>query len=315
MDGYTRLNHELQQLQSQIVEKQWVHKRMNEISDEIIRQKEQIAHLQQQRNKEQSDVKNLESLSLTGLFYSILGNKDRQLEKERQEALMAQLKYDEAQQSLALKEADLQTIQNRVQQIENAEKELNATLETKLSLLLLAPTAGARKLKQQHERWQTLKTEKKEIEEALEATKVYLHLLETLIKQLRNAKDWGTWDLLGGGMISSYVKQQRLNEVRKTVSSLRHYESAFRRELADVKQSAALEIETGGFEEFLDVFFDNLITDWIVQQRINRSLAGAQKAYEQVGNVLSALEAQYHRISVEIENGEAAFRKEIMEAK
>lgn len=315
MDGYARLNRELQQLQSQIVEKQWLHKRMNEISDEIIRQKEQVAHLRQQRNKEQSDVKNLESLSLTGLFYSILGNKDRQLEKERQEALMAQLKYDEAQQSLALKEADLQTIQSRVQQIEIAEKKLNATLETKLSLLLLAPTDIARKLNRQHEQWQGLKKQKQEIQEALEATKSYLQLLETLIKQLRNAKEWGTWDLLGGGMISSYVKQQRLNEVRKTVSSLRHYESTFRRELADVKSSTELKVEINGFEEFLDVFFDNLITDWIVQQRINRSLAGAQKAYEQVRNILSALEGQHRRISVEIESEEAAFRKEIMEAK
>jgi CTP-dependent riboflavin kinase len=315
MEEYDRINSELQQLQSQIVEKQWIEKRLNEISAELIQQKELVVQLKQQLDKEQNDVKNLEGLSLSGLFYSILGNKDQQLEKERQEALMMQLKYDEARQSLALKEADLQAIQKRMQQIEDAEKRLNATLEIKLSLLLSAPNAVAQKLKMLHEQGQALKKEKQEIGEALEAAKAYLQLLSTLIKQLRSAKDWGTWDVLGGGMLSSYVKQQRLNEVRNTVNSLRHYESNFRRELSEVRPSGALNVEVSSFEGMLDMFFDNLITDWIVQQRINRSLAGAQKAYDEVVRILSALKVKYQEIDDRIETGEAAFRKEIIAVK
>lgn len=315
MEEYDRINSELQQLQSQIVEKQWIEKRLHDISTEIIYQKELVVQLKQQLDKEQNDVKNLEGLSLTGVFYSILGNKDQQLEKERREALMMQLKYDEARQSLVLKEADLQAIQKRIQQIEDAEKKLNTTLETKLSLLLSAPNAVAQKLKKQHEQWQALKKEKQEIGEALEAANAYMKLLGTLIKQLRSAKDWGTWDVLGGGMLSSYVKQQRLNEVRNTVNSLRHYESNFRRELSEVWQSGALNVEVSSFEGMLDMFFDNLITDWIVQQRINRSLAGAQKAYEEVGSILSSLEAQHEQIDRQTTMEEAAFRKEIIAVK
>lgn len=312
MAEYDRINSELQQLQSQIIEKQWVEKRLNEMRTELLYQQELTNRFQQQLDKEQNDVKTLEGLSLSGLFYSILGNKDRQLEKERQEALMIQLKYDEARQSLALKEADFQGLQKRMHRIEEAEKMLNDTLETKLSLLLSGSDAVAQKLKTLHEQGQTLKKEKQEIGEALEAANAYQQLLETLIEQLRSAKDWGTWDVLGGGLLSSYVKQQRLNEVRKTVSSLRHYESNFRRELADVRQSKALNVEISGLEEVLDVFFDNLITDWIVQQRIHRSLASALKAYDEVVRIVSTLKVKYQQIGELIESGDAALRKEII---
>jgi len=138
--------------------------------------------------------------------------------------------------------------------------------------------------------------------------------LELLIKQLKSAQHWGTWDVLGGGMLSSYVKQQRMGDVRKTLSSLRHYELNFRRELADIKQSLDLDVELTGVEGFLDVFFDNLITDWIVQQRINRSLAGAQKAFSQVGKVLAILQVRYQQVESQIEKEEYELRKKIVEA-
>ena len=41
----------------------------------------------------------LEGLSLTGLFYSVLGTKRERLDKEREEYLAAKLKYDESQEA------------------------------------------------------------------------------------------------------------------------------------------------------------------------------------------------------------------------
>ncbi len=314
MEEYTRLNKELQYLQTQIAEKQWVEARLIDIGAKMANQKAHLARLQDQLAKERADVTALESLSLVGLFYSILGNKDQQLEKERREALMAQLKYDEARQSLTLSEREAEELQVRMQRIHEAEEMLEAKLETKLSLLLLEPTPVAQALKQRHTQWQALKKQKLEILQALEAGKLYQELLELLIKQLKSARNWGTWDVMGGGMLSSYVKQQRLGDVRKTLSSMRHYELNFRRELADVKQSLNLDVELTDVEGFLDVFFDNLITDWIVQQRINHSLAGAQKAFNQVGRVLVILGSRHQEVDSQIEKEEYELRKKIVEA-
>lgn len=314
MEEYSRLNKELQSLQTQITEKQWVEVRLAESREKMVNQKAHLAHLQEQLAKERADVTSLEGLSLVGLFYTILGNKDQQLENERREALMAQLKYDEARQSLALNEVEMEELQTRLQRIHEAEAMLEAKLETKLSLLLLEATPVAQALKQRHTQGQMLKKQKLEISEALEAGKLYQELLELLIKQLKSAQSWGTWDVLGGGMLSSYVKQQRLGDVRKTLSSLRHYELNFRRELADVKQSLDLDVELTGVEGFLDVFFDNLITDWIIQQRINRSLAGAQNAFSQVGRVLSILVSRRQQLDSQIEKEEYELRKKIVEA-
>lgn len=48
-----------------------------------------FAALGEQLKKEQVDVEKLEHLSLTGLFYSVLGSKEEQLDKQRQELLSA----------------------------------------------------------------------------------------------------------------------------------------------------------------------------------------------------------------------------------
>ncbi|MCP1385028.1 hypothetical protein [Runella salmonicolor] len=314
MEEYTRLNKELQYLQTQIAEKQWVEARLIEMEAKMANQKSQLAHLEEQLAKERADITALEGLSLVGLFYSILGNKDQQLEKERREALMAQLKYDEAQQSLALSEAEVEGLKIRMQRIHEAEEMLEVKLEIKLSLLLLEPTPAAQALKQRHTQWQALKKQKLEISEAFEAGKLYREILELLTRQLKSTQNWGTWDVMGGGMLSSYVKQQRLGDARKTLSSLRHYELKFRRELADIKQSLDLDVELTSVEGFLDVFFDNLITDWIVQQRINRSLAGAQKAFSQVGQVLDMLVVRCQQVDSQIEIEEYELKKKIVEA-
>lgn len=62
------------------------------------------------------------------------------------------------------------------------------------------------------------------------------------------------------------------------------------------------------------MFFDNLITDWIVQQRINRSLAGAQKALSQVGQVLDTLVVRHQQVDSQIVIEEGELRKKIVEA-
>src|SRR5687768_14708376 len=54
-----------------------------------------LASLEAQLAREKVDVQKLERISLTSLFYSVLGSREQQLEKERQELLSAQLLYQQ----------------------------------------------------------------------------------------------------------------------------------------------------------------------------------------------------------------------------
>jgi len=62
--------------------------------------------LASQLEKEKVDVEKLEHLSLKALFYSVLGNKEQQLDKERQELLSEQLKYQQSMKQVTFLEQD-----------------------------------------------------------------------------------------------------------------------------------------------------------------------------------------------------------------
>jgi len=63
------------------------------VETELRDQLPRLYTLSSQLEKEKIDVEKLENVSLTYLFYSVLGSREQQLEKERQELLSIQLLY------------------------------------------------------------------------------------------------------------------------------------------------------------------------------------------------------------------------------
>lgn len=314
MEDYTWLNVELQQLQTKIAEKQWLRKRLEELKAEVIQQELRVHDLHEQHNKETADVENLDSLSLVGLFYAVLGNKEKQLEKERQEALRAQLAYDEARKSLDLLRLDVVNVQNRLEAIGEVEITFEAKLETKLSLLLLSAHPVAIELKNQHTQWQQWQLQQREIHEALEAAKQYQEWLLLLIHQLQKAQNWGNWDLMGGGLIAGMAKHNHLADARETVSGLRHHALKLKKELADLNRTLYTDIHLDAFERFVDLFFDNLFTDWMVQQKIVKSLESAEKLHQELHDLMMKLTEEHSMMAKRVQSEEEILKTKILSA-
>lgn len=314
MEDYTWLNAELQQLQTKIAEKQWLKKRLEEVKTEVTQQELRVQDLHEKRNKETSDVENLESLSLVGLFYTVLGNKEQQLEKERQEALRAQLTYDEAHRSLELLRADLANIQSRLKAIGEVETTFEAKLETKLSLLLLSGQPVAIELKNQHTQWQQLQLQQREIYEALEAAKQYQEWLLLLIRQIQQAKNWGTWDLMGGGWVAGMAKHNHLESARLTVAGLRHHAFKLKKELTDLNRTLYTDVDLDAFERFVDIFFDNLFTDWMVQRKILKSLESAETLRYELHDLIMKLADEHSQMAKRVQSEEETLKAKILNA-
>jgi hypothetical protein len=116
--------------------------------------------------------------------------------------------------------------------------------------------------------------------------------LEQVIESLGSAEGWGTWDMLGGGLISTAIKHSRIDDARMGVNDVQTKMSQFKRELADVRKNAELQIEIGELETFADFFFDNLIVDWVVQSKIVDSLEQSKQAKNVIGQAVDELENQ-----------------------
>lgn len=129
----------------------------------------------------------------------------------------------------------------------------------------------------------------KEKREAFEAGERALESLRLAQTELEKASGWGIFDMLGGGLLSTAIKHDKMNNARNHMEDAKYNLQNFSRELADVNMVCGLELELGDFINFADWFFDGLIADWLVQSRIADAKAQVEKAIMLVENVLKEL--------------------------
>lgn len=243
-----------------------------------------------QLEKEKVDVKKFERTSLTTLFYAILGSREEQLEKERQELLSIQLQYQQTKYQVEYLESERVFLKERLEELGDLEAEYESLLLGKEALLRESNRAIARELIENAEQSAILASEVKEFAEALQAGKDVLSSLERVLYSLESAKSWGTWDMFGGGFLSTAVKHNHIDQARDGIHDVQAKLSTFKRELADVRERIELKIDIGEFETFADFFFDGLIVDWVVQSRIVESLERSRNAKDVLVPVIEELE-------------------------
>lgn len=129
----------------------------------------------------------------------------------------------------------------------------------------------------------------REIQEAIQAAGVVLEHLEAAADQLDRAKNWGVVDMLGGGFFTTMLKHNRMGDAEDELEEARDALRAFAHELADVEGVEGIDLDTGGFLEFADYFFDGIIADWLVQARIERARDEVDEAIRRVRRVRDRL--------------------------
>lgn len=267
---------------------------------ELDEQSARLVSLGDQLDAENVDVENLERKGITWLFYTVLGSREQQVEKERQELLSAQLKYQQTKHQVEFLERDRNYLVQRLAELTVVEDEYQSLLTEKEDLLhqLDHPVAG--KLIESTEQIAKHEAELLEIRQAIEAGKILIADLDRVIDSLDSAQNWGVWDMLGGGLVSSVIKHSRLDDAHKAVYQVQFTLSRFIRELADVQNQVDIQIEISEFERFADLWFDGLIFDWVVQSKISASLEQSKRAKSKITQAVKELEAQNELIQMDV---------------
>ncbi|NME44917.1 hypothetical protein HF861_08475 [Faecalicoccus pleomorphus] len=125
----------------------------------------------------------------------------------------------------------------------------------------------------------------KEIQEAIQAANHALACLSQADAYLQSAKNWGLFDMLGGGVLTTFFKHSKMDDARYEMERAKRALQDFRKELADVDQRLHLSLEIGDFLTFADYFFDGLIADWLVQSKIQYAKAQVENAIIQVRQI------------------------------
>ncbi len=260
------------------------------------RQREKLRELKARLSAERADVEALEELSLRGLFHTILGNKEEQVKKERQEALAAKLRYDECREAITALEAEVAELQCQLEQLGDVEARYRALLHRKEQVLRQSGGAAARRLLELSEAQADARSDVREMREAISAGSAVLSSLDSALSALRGAEAWGTVDLLGGGVLTTAVKHGRVDEARRWTHRAQQDLRRFRRELSDLASDVSLGIDVGGFETFADYVFDGLIVDWVVQSSIRSALNRTIEMQRRVDTTLTALRRKLQQV-------------------
>jgi hypothetical protein len=287
-----KLNSDLAEARERMRLRDRLNARLHHVRRDLRAERARLQPLREILARENADVRRLEGLGLTALFHAVLGSKERQLDKERQEALAAKLKHDEAAFAVTALVEEERRCAQEVDAVFDAEVLHRSALESKEALLRRENPGAAERLIEFANRIGGDRADLKEIEEARAAGLRARSTLRVVIDRLGRAETWGSWDMLGGGLVATAAKQSNLDEAKSHAFVAQRQLAAFHRELQDIGERLRTTFEIGSFLRFADWFLDGLIIDWMVQDRIRTSLAGATKALSQVEAVMIDVEAR-----------------------
>lgn len=129
----------------------------------------------------------------------------------------------------------------------------------------------------------------KEKQEAITAGERALSSLKRAKQNLDSAKNWGLWDMFGGGMLSSIIKHSKIDSANQEIEQAKCDLQNFSKELRDISSFRDFKIETGDFRSFADCFLDNVFVDWMVQDRINQARDQVDEVIRRVEDVVIRL--------------------------
>ena len=251
---------------------------------------EQLDKAKATLEKEQLDYEKISSSNMSTFFYSIMGKLEEKTEKERLEAVEAQLKYNQCEEDIESARKLIGDLQEEKSRYRKSETDFRNLYEEKQRMLIEAGHVIADEILDLEMEVVDSKSNAKEIKEAYDVGRLVLKKLDMGIKSLYSASDWGMWDLLGGGLISDLAKHSHLDEVNRTSKDIQGLLRKFRTELADIHISGELDLDISSFAKFADFFFDGLIADWFVQNKINTTKAKFENMRKEVGFVVNKLD-------------------------
>ena len=239
--------------------------------------------------KEQDDVDKLEKGGVHAFLLTLIGHKEERLDKERREALAAKLQYDQARSDLEYLENKHNGLIRERDGLQDAPEQLEALWTEKAELVkAMGGQTGAR-LVELDRQLADLSHQQKELEEAISAGENAKRLLGQVQDDLDSARSWGTWDMLGGGLIATMAKYDWLDSAQSSIRAAQRALSDFRTELADVSQLQVPNIQIGEFATFADYFFDGIFSDWYVQSSIKTAQEGVSEVYMKLTDALCTL--------------------------
>lgn len=287
---------ELSLLEAQLTYK----KRLEAMACELRQQRavlqQKVAVLEQQMLSEKKDVERLEGRSLAAFYYHTFGMKAEKLEGERREYYAARVKFDAAVRELKAVELDLECTEEDLQDLADCEKKYVRAMDEKRLAIGASQTPQSRELQEKEQDLTFLKSQERELEEAITAGTAALRVASDVVLSLKHMEGLGIFDRLGGGFLMDIAKQEVLDDAQKNVEELQVQLQRFNKELADVKVRDNLTVGMGRLLKFTDTYFENLVTVETPLERLKESVRQVDETRDLLLGMLRQLQSRLEEV-------------------
>lgn len=294
------INEKINKIKEELALKKVLEEKREKLRVQLKTEERTLEELRVTLEKEHKDVEKLEKLSLSNLIAIVMKNKYEKLEKEQHEYLMAKIKYDQQSSKVELLKESVFSVQDRLKKLKDCEREYRELLDKKLEIIKTKDDtyANSKLVELELDIDKALKAQK-EIEEAESVGRSLLGAINSAQDSLESAKSWGVWDIVGGDMFSSIAKHNRLNDAEDSFMYISNLLQRFNKELGDVNlASLSFSSTTIAF----DIFFDNIFTDFAVQDKINDALSDTSYLNQRVSEVVHKLSQDKENLKLVISN-------------
>jgi hypothetical protein len=278
------LNRQLSEMRKQVRAKRKLEAMLGQVEQTLLALRHDRAELRKRLSAEKADVDKLESISLTSLFHSVLGSKQERLDKEKREYVAAQLKFDASNKAVEETEEHADQLRAALDELQGVDRDYERLLKEKQDWLASSNDPRAGRLSELLERQSDLESVRKELREAVGAGERASKALRRVQADLASAGNWGTVDLLGGGMLTTMAKHSKIDAAKQHAHEAQRYLRKFQQELADADSRLNVSLEMGGFSKFADYFFDGLLADWVMQSKIREASSACSSTISRVAS-------------------------------
>ena len=277
-------------------------------------QAEQAALLNMEKvlDKEQRDVETLEKEGLSTLFRKWMGDREERLDKERDDYLKASLRFNELYKSVELIKFELDLLIKKERSEERVAAEVEELYKKREKEILEKDPVLAFSLNAILKQSDQLTKYSVDLEEAITAGHVTNQFVIKAEQFLEEAKNWRQREMWAGRQSHmGNMKYRAIDHARGMVQEARHSLIKFSKELRDVDAAFQLNInlEIESFGQFTNVFFDNLITDYFIQQKVNKSLESVSRTRFEIERILKVLSDERSSVSAKATSLEEERRK------
>ena len=287
------LNKDLRSVSEALAQQASFRKRLDQQLD--LRETLLLEHesLVQQLKKEEKDVEQLEKMTIVRLFHTLKNDTVEKLDEEMQDVLNVKSKIDRMNAEIESLDNKIRNLRNDIDDTAELKQKYQAILGEKKSLIEREHPGVWSDYLNFEDKKQSGINQLKELEEAQKAGEHCLYMVSDVKKSLKSAANWGTYDMLGGGMLATMAKHGHMEEAQNRIHQLSSSLRVFNKELSDVGKNITNEIQLDGFMSFADYFFDGLFVDWAVQSQIEKAQNQIYQLERKIENLLSQLKNSY----------------------